>query len=73
MRFGAALGTVIGSCYEIHRNKFSTLMQELEVRVLSVGAGCAPDDAAGIVFDRCALLICALAKTLHTQLLQERR
>ena len=66
MRFSAALGIAIGCCYEIHRYKLSPLMQELKVGVLSVGAGCAPDDVAGIVFDWRTLFVYALAKTLHT-------
>ena len=69
MRLGIVPCIAVRRGYEIDGNKFSTLMQELKIGMLSVGAGCTPNDVSRIVLDLRALLVYALAKTLHTELL----
>ena len=49
------------------------LMQQLEKRVLAIGASLAPENSAGLIIDRLTIQSCGLAIALHLELLQKSR
>ena len=55
---------------EVGGNEPRALVQQLEKRMLRVGAGRAPDDGPGVVIHRFAVTRDALAAGLHIELLQ---
>ena len=62
----------LGGDEEIGRHDLGALVQKLEEGVLAVGAGLAPDDRAGAVFDQPSVAGHALAVRFHVELLQMR-
>ena len=57
---------------ELHRHDIGALVQHLEIRMLAIGSGLAPQHRRGAERKRLALRIDTLAVALHLQLLQIR-
>ena len=59
--------------HEFDRNDRRALVQHLEIRMLAVGAGLAPQHGRRVKWQRLAVAVDALAVAFHFKLLQVRR
>src|SRR5690606_7254814 len=63
----------LGKTDKIARNQLSSLMDQLEKGMLTVGPGFPPDNGPGLVINRLTIAVDAFAVAFHIPLLEVRR